>query len=630
MRPRAFLALALVAALAFGVPVAAAAPAEPTAPAVAKKAKKKRKAVKCKKTQVPVKVNRRIVGCRALGAALPPPKEGDARLLLAKSLLDDDLGGLRDRRGRKAASLKKVLRKAGPRAYSALQRAIPEGVARLDQMAVAAKLSPFARPLPKCGASPPPTKTDTYTSSSGGQTVTATVTLGAVGTLDLQLEGGAYKISVSVTADECSHFDAPECPTAQGVVEATDSSTFKASVSVAKGDTVLMSRSADFSGRTRMRAEVGEDAKLEHIDVDDTQTANIDLGGAKQEFGPVNLLYTGIHHARVKMPRGDYVPDQSAVDIALTLRGVTVGKSDLGAAGNNIAADLDKSFAALVDREIASFRSLERAWGEAPYPCVEVRFSPRASTLTLRRGDNGSVSGQAVAKQGGGAARGRWTLSGQQNATFTPERAEGAEPRFSYDVTNAGFNAKVTVTVRVTSKAGVREETWTQDTKSDEEPLYYGELSATVREFPTDPASCPEHAEWSYSASLQGFEGAPFTIGADGGAFAINESGGGQYEYPPCNGSPGCSTGLSRDPGSPDGSVTAFVEGDTVEVNVTSFHYAGPNRACGFGMNGLLSVARFPLSMVGAPTITVDLAYRNDGGHLTHVTEGTLTMHRVK
>ena len=129
-----------------------------------------------------------------------------------------------------------------------------------------------------------------------------------------------------------------------------------------------------------MHAEVGEDAKLDLIDIDDTQTANIDLGGANQEFGPVNLIYTGIHHARVDMPGGNYVPGQGAVDISLTARGVTVGGSALGKAGNDIAADLDRSFAALVDREIGNLRSREAGWNEAN-ACVDVQFNPASLTL---------------------------------------------------------------------------------------------------------------------------------------------------------------------------------------------------------------------------------------------------------
>ena len=134
------------------------------------------------------------------------------------------------------------------------------------------------------------------------------------------------------------------------------------SLAVAKGDTVLMSQSFAFTGTTRMHAEVDADAKLDLIDIDHTQTANIELGGSRQQFGPVNLIYTGLHHARVDMPSGKYVLDLSAVDISLTTRGVTSGRSSLGQAGNNIAKDLDKSFAALVNTEIANFHSLEAAW----------------------------------------------------------------------------------------------------------------------------------------------------------------------------------------------------------------------------------------------------------------------------
>ena len=147
--------LTLVAGLvlAGGPAAAAAAPADPAPSAAA--AKKKRKAVRCKRNQVAVKVNRRTVACRSRAAALPLPKEGDARLLWAKSVLDDDLGGLRDRRGRRTPSLKRAFRKVGARAYNTVQRAIPEGLARLDGLAAPAKVSPFGRSLPKCGAAPP-------------------------------------------------------------------------------------------------------------------------------------------------------------------------------------------------------------------------------------------------------------------------------------------------------------------------------------------------------------------------------------------------------------------------------------------------------------------------------------------
>ena len=72
--------LTLVFALVIGGAVTgdASARVEATASSVAKH-KKKRKAVKCRKNQVPIKLKRRTVGCRSLRAALPPPREGDAR-----------------------------------------------------------------------------------------------------------------------------------------------------------------------------------------------------------------------------------------------------------------------------------------------------------------------------------------------------------------------------------------------------------------------------------------------------------------------------------------------------------------------------------------------------------------------
>jgi hypothetical protein len=155
---------------------------------------------------------------------------------------------------------------------------------------------------------------------------------------------------------------------------------------------------------------------------------------------------------------------------------VTVGGSALGKAGNDIAADLDRTFAALVDRELGNVRSREAGWNEAN-ACVDVQFNPASLTLKLHRGGHGSVSAQAVAKEGGGASEGLWTRTGQQNATFGPDQADGAAPSFSYDVTNAGKDVVVTLGVRVTSKAGVGEGTWQQET--DDLALYRGTVTGT-------------------------------------------------------------------------------------------------------------------------------------------------------
>jgi hypothetical protein len=636
--PARLILLTLVAALFVTAlaPAAGASPADPMAAAAAKQKKKqqKRKAVKCRRSQVNIKVGKRTVGCRSLRAALPAPRDGDARSLLVQSALDD-LGGLRDRRGRRAPSLKKLCRKLGPRAYRTVQRAIPQVLARLDRLAATpaktARSVAVPAQAPACAGGSGPTKRDSYRSSSGGQKMTATVTLGAVGKLDLSVEGGGYEISVSVSTDDCSRFEAPRCPTAAGVVDATDASALSLSLAVAKGDTVLMSKSVDFSGRTRMHAEVGVDAKLDFIDIDDTQTANIHLGGAKQQFGPVNLIYTGIHHARVQMPGGGYQPDLSAVDISLTAQGVTVGRSALGQVGNNIAADLDKSFATLVGKEIANFRNLENGWA-VENACVDLQSNPASRSLKLRAGQHGSVSVQAVAEHGGGSSQGHWTLGSQQNASFAPASADGTGPSFSYGVTDAGQGLVVSVVIRVTSRAGVGKTTWEQETENDELARYIGTVSGTISEATTDPA-CGMRAEWSYSASLRDYSGESesFVVGADSGARPYNETGGGEYENFPCEDaeSPGCVTGLAPDP-TGEGMVLFEVDGGVVKAEVIASYFNSTNDACGrLSFQRTLGIGTIPLSMVGAPTITVSLSYENDDSGTRRRGTGTLTLTRA-
>lgn len=602
----------------------------PTMPAVAKKHKKKRQ-VRCRKSQVPIKVNRRTAGCRSLRAALPPARAGDTRLLLAALALDDGLRGLRDRRGRRAPSLKGLIRKAGPRAYRTLQRELARGLTRLDGLgAASARRTGFwaAGNLPACGATAPPTGRDSYDSRDGGVRVTATLSLGAAASLDLQLTGGEYRIHVRTTSDECSHFESPACPDAAGVVDATDRSNDKILVEVARGDTVLTSKSFEFAGRTRMHAEVGNAAKLDLIDIDDTQTANIELGGSQQQFGPVNLLYTGIHHARVDMPSGAYVPDQSAVDIAVTVRGVTFGKSDLGPAAGTIAGDLDKKFAALVKTEIDNFTRLETAWNK-PNECVKVEFTPAAKKLILARGGRGSFTAQAVALQGGGLADGRWTRTAQRNATFTPDQAEGSRPQFSYEVTDAGENVVVSATFRVTSRAGVGEGTWEQDTS--DAVLYRGTVNGTRGI--AQAGNCGVVMQFDYSARLAA-SGAdtPFPIlrkepntGMElGGAQGYDEAGSGTYTMESCNGLPGCSTNLYLDPAAAYHVLVLFgVNADSVTVTVNAGDVGHGD--CGNGSYLGLGTGGFPRSRIGDDTITVDLSF----DYAPAYGNGTLTLTRV-
>ena len=246
-----------------------------------------------------------------------------------------------------------------------------------------------------------------------------------------------------------------------------------------------------------------------------------------------------------------------------------------------------------------------------------------AHALKLRRGQHGSVSAQAVAKGGGGASEGHWTRTGQQNATFGPDQADGAAPSFSYDVTNAGKDVVVTLGLRVTSKAGVGEGTWQQET--DDLALYRGTVTGTY----SVSGGCGGSWEWSYSARLADIVGndQPFPIidpasggGPEGGGAAgYDETLTGTITYPPCGSDPGCSSDLSIDYGY--GVLLFDADADTVTA---SMEPPPIKSGCGSLVN-TLGEASFPRSMVGADAITLHFPY--DDGVTT--TSGTLTLTRV-
>ena len=126
--------LVIVGLAGLGLALFGGAAAEATSPAT-HAAKKKRK---CKAGRIPVKVLGRT-RCKRTRAALPRPRDADTRLLLLRQALDVDLGGVRDRRGRRAPTVKKLFRRLGPRAYAFMQRQLPRALAAADRAAAASR-----------------------------------------------------------------------------------------------------------------------------------------------------------------------------------------------------------------------------------------------------------------------------------------------------------------------------------------------------------------------------------------------------------------------------------------------------------------------------------------------------------
>jgi hypothetical protein len=554
--------------------------------------------------------------------------------------LADDLGGLRDRRGRRPGSLKKLFRKVNPHAWRAVQRGIHRGLDRLDDMAAAAPARAHAAGrLPVDCDHDVPTVSESFNSNAGGEKLTAVMTLGRESVLALGLQSGDFTINLRFAdGGPCHRFDAPTCPTAAGVIDATDSSRLMIALSIARRGELIVSKHVTFTGHTRMHAQVDEDAKLDFIDVDHSQTANIHLGGTRQSFGPVSLHYTGLHQTRVDMPAGTYDASRSAVDIAFTERGITVGKSQLGDVATDLAGDLGKQFATLVDREITNFKKLETGWNR-PNTCVDVHFNPAPMTLELDRHAHGSFTAQAIARQDGAASPGHWTRTGSRNARFTPERADGAAPQFSYDVTNAGTNVLVTATLHAATRAGVAEASWSQ--KTEDAPRYLGHVEGTLSYEST--GHCHWTDQFSYSADLHDVYSphGPFDLQHGGGlTTSYDDSGSGKRVVDPCDDEPGCTVSFqAADPDAwPDlfqeGSADFFQYGDDlsveiVEVRTASWSYSAPS--CG-GEAGIqpgftLGAGRLPVSALGAQTITVPISGCDEDSEA--VCSGTLTLHRV-
>jgi len=124
-------------------PVAQAAdPASSVESAQRKKKAKKKKRVKCKARQVKerVKVGKRTrTRCVSAKKAWPAPKAVDMRAEGTGYVLDANFSKVRDRRGRRAKSLPKLLKRIHPRAERALERATRAGLARMDARAAASQ-----------------------------------------------------------------------------------------------------------------------------------------------------------------------------------------------------------------------------------------------------------------------------------------------------------------------------------------------------------------------------------------------------------------------------------------------------------------------------------------------------------
>jgi hypothetical protein len=436
----------------------------------------RKKVTKCKRGQIVVKVQGKRT-CRAFGKAFPKPRAGDPRLSFARTAL-----GLRVKGQKRTPA-------AARKGIARIRRALPSVLAKLDAQAHPARAA-VAMPRAACPEGSIPELTST--STVGGASVSIT-TGNDMLSANLSADINGYRVIVRFSlGSPCDGFHGPPCPTAQGILEATDTNGFAVSTKVLHGADVVSDTTVKLRGTVKLTAQVADDAKLDTLELADKVRYAFSVKGISAEA-------TIRRHALINMRNELWLPEGAAVNVSFLMH----GGADLGAAARSdlaaqLAADYDKTFPEIVSKELKTIRSLETAW-QQPGTCAELAFDPASNTLQpLATGYAGQLTGRVVAKSDGATAKsGRWTLAGAQNGTITPSTATGAMPAFTFVVTNMGNGIKLMGDFKATSTAGVASGSWEQPTKSGDRVVrIVGTFTGSQ-----DYAQSDGHWVWSWSGN---------------------------------------------------------------------------------------------------------------------------------
>jgi hypothetical protein len=283
------------------------------------------------------------------------------------------------------------------------------------------------------------------------------VSMGVTGSGAMQLgmkttvNGDTYTMSYESGENECTKAALPKCPEADGSLDSFGvNGKVGFSMTVARGGNVLTKRSYAKTITVETKGKVADDAKLDSVDVRYGETTVVDHDGLRYTSHATRLTH-------IDMRSGTYGPGESVSFGSATQAGEIVNTTGIEADAGD--------FAAFVNKTISEYRERETAW-QTPNACAKLTFDPQSGTVTLNPGDHGTFSGEIDANQGGGrAAAARWTLSAQQNGSFSPTTSQDRQPSFTYNVSGSPSGSTVSVNVKATSTAGVAQDTWSQNLK---------------------------------------------------------------------------------------------------------------------------------------------------------------------
>ena len=317
MRGLRWIASGVVLAILCGPATAAAtAPGSSPGGAAAKKAHKKSHkpaVVHCKQGQARLRAGKRTICVKnALPVTHLTPQAA-----MVSTALSLDLGHARDRRGRHAPQIAKLLRRRGPGTQKNLEQTIALGLAKGRALVLAGALgrhahaasAPIATAAASCGAAPkleqarkeyeelPPAEKEAAgkeiaeveksTSFKDGE-LEAKVDLesGAI-KLGIDTKSKGVRIDVSLRTCGGEGLEIDSCPTVQGKVEGKDRSEMEATFKVSEGPKLLFSQGLKFKGETTVKAQTGDDGKLDYYDIKHIYSLAGSFGGSKTAFGPI-------------------------------------------------------------------------------------------------------------------------------------------------------------------------------------------------------------------------------------------------------------------------------------------------------------------------------------------------------
>lgn len=525
-------ALALLGALALALSTGAA-PAH-AAPRKGRHGHHRKKKAPARVTRCPAGQALVRVGKQSFCAAATLPATGNASpaAAAASGALRFEPGKLQDKRRRHAASLAHLLGRRGSKTLKNIEAAIAQGIAKGEALALPVPGRAHAAGVGTrttaraasagCGTSleaeaqrefdeaPQAEKekglreraeAEKSSSFSDGE-VQAKVDLER-GAIELGIDVKDQGIHIALDLSLCSErnsFKLASCPTAQGAVEGHDEHALEFGMRVTRGKETLLAQSFKLSGETTIKAQTGDDGKLDYFEIKHLDRTQVTLGGSKQRFGPVSLDVAYIGEARIDMRAGGGEPPKP--DVAVTMSAAGLDPHERIAVEIELARKFqkaaDESFAAEIEKVTKALRGKESIWLE-PNKCAQIHFEPDSEALTLQKGASGTFKSRADAKGGGSPPIATWTASAQQNASFSPGGGEGNPLTSNYTVTNAGKGVLVSETLKAVSKAGVAEATWKQKTAK-----LIGTIAGSFsgRYERTSPEGA-EVFEWSGTATFQ-------------------------------------------------------------------------------------------------------------------------------